>query len=109
MRATEIIRGILDLIDEIEANRHDFDKSRLSSGKMSHDVEAMVRYEQIQDLLPDLSDALSSVKNTPNPKIADISAVTTQTGTDLNKSKNPSDIRGEHISMYPHYQYNPKE
>jgi hypothetical protein len=105
MRATEIIRSILDLIDDIESHQLAPDRAQHKSSRINQDVESMVRYEQIQDLLPDLSDMLAPLQNSPSPKIADISAVTTQTGTDLNKSKHPSDIRGEHASMYHHAQW----
>lgn len=105
MRATEIIRGLLDLIDQLDRS----DRESLSTHSLGNDVEQMARYELIQDLLPDSAELSNPVKNSPNPRIADIAAVTTQSGTDLNKAKNPSDIRGEHVSMYPQYQYNPKE
>lgn len=104
MRATEIIRSLLDLIDSLDTARDSKNSGNLSLGD---DVERMTRYQQIEDLLPNITDMLNPVRNRPSPKVADIEAVTTQSGTDLNKSKNPSDIRGEHVSMYPQYQYNP--
>lgn len=104
MRATEIIRNLLDLIDSLDSSR---DSKNSVNSSLGDDVERMARYQQIEDLLPNITDMLDPIRNRPSPKVADIAAVTTQTGTDLSKSKNPSDIRGEHISMYPQYQYNP--
>lgn len=111
MRATEIIRGVLDLIDQVENG------SELKLELPTEPAQALVstpdsaeeiaRYKQIVDLLPAPCEQTEFV-NTANEKYADIDAVLAS-GTDLLKSKNPSDIRGDHVSMYPLYQFNPKE
>lgn len=111
MRATEIIRGVLDLIDQVE--RGEESKLELSAEPTQtlvstpDSAEEIARYKQIVDLLPSPCEETEFV-NTANEKYADIDAVLAS-GTDLLKSKNPSDIRGDHVSMYPLYQFNPKE
>lgn len=63
-------------------------------------------FEQIADLLPD--EAEEKIVNRPRPKYAKIAAVTTKAGGGVNGPKHPSDIRGEHPSMYPAHQYGAK-
>lgn len=115
MKATEIIRGILDIIDDVESEESPTKDETieqplsLSILPLSKDGEEINRYKQIVDLLPDSSDDLSPFSNTPNPKIASITAVTTQSGDDMHKSKHPSDIRSNATSMYPFLQYNPNK
>lgn len=115
MKATEIIRGVLDLIDDVESENSSTQDtspeqtSVLSILPLSKDAEEINRYKQIVDLLPNESDDLSPFSNTPNPKVASITAVTTQSGDDLHKSKHPSDIRANSLSMYPFHQHDPRE
>lgn len=116
MKATEIIRGVLDLIDDVEtldsgsetvfSEKESTDPNN-SILPLSKDAEEINRYKQIVDLLPKESDPLTPFSNTPIPKVADIAVITTQSGDDLHKSKHPSDIRSNATSMYPFLQYNP--
>jgi len=48
------------------------------------------------------------VKNTPHPKVADISAVTTGAGGGIGGPRHPADIRTAHGSMYPNAQWSGK-
>jgi len=116
MKATEIIRGVLDLIDHVETVDSELEtaateKEHIDSNNsilpLSKDAEEINRYKQIVDLLPKESDPLTPFSNTPIPKVADIAAITIQSGDDLHKSKHPSDIRSNATSMYPFLQYNP--
>ena len=116
MRATEIIRGVLDLIDQVDIIDQPVVEPAMAVHitkiqptddvvyPLSQDAEAINRYRQIIDLLPDEQDDMSPFTNTPNPKVADIAAVTSQSGDDVNKSKHPSDIRANTTSMFPHFQ-----
>jgi hypothetical protein len=118
MRATEIIRDILNLIDQVEDAGEEVTGQEPAVAvqvtkvspedsvmPLDNDVEAINRYKQIIDLLPDEQDELSPFTNTPNPKVADISAVTTQSGDDVNKSKHPADMRTNAPSLYPGAQW----
>lgn len=110
MRATEIIRGVLDLIDQVESGSElklDLPAETQKSLPPTQDsAEEIARYKQIVDLLPSFEE--TEYVNTANEKYADIDAVLAS-GTDLLKSKNPSDIRGDHVSMYPFFQYDPQK
>jgi len=113
MRATEIIRDILDIIDQVEEPAHPegMDMAvqitkvvpEIDTMSLSHDAGEINRFRQIVDLLPD-NNEMSPLSNSPNPKVADINAVTKHAGGGVNGPKHPSDIRGEHPSMYPAHQ-----
>lgn len=116
MRASEIIRSVLDLIDQVESADQPPESTVVTVvqepepniAAPSNDIEEMSRLKQIVDLLPDATDDDCGYSNSANEKYASIDSVLAS-GTDLLKSKNPSDIRGEHASMYPLYQHDPRE
>ena len=86
MRATDIVRQVLDLLDEIEGE-HD----------ISADVEIVKndepddRFRSILAMLD--SESFGPLANSPNEVVAPVSAVTTDAGGGLNGPKNPADIR----------------
>ena len=88
MRATEIIRDLLDLIDKVEdqspAEQHQDDEQR--------------RMDQIADLQGCDTDA--TYQNEPDEKVGDITVVTTRAGGGMQEPKHPADIRGEHGRLY---------
>lgn len=116
MRASEIIRSVLDLIDQVDSADQSQDTAVVTimpeptaiAAVPSNDIEEMSRLKQIVDLLPTDDEDDCSYSNSANEKYAGIDSVLAN-GTDLLKSKNPSDIRGEHPSMYPFYQHDPRE
>lgn len=82
MRATEIIRDLLDLIDKLDTAE---DNSSLEEIPSPCDI---------------------SYSNSPDIIIKDISSVTTDTGFGgTNGPKNPADIRSDSVSMYPAHQH----
>jgi len=106
MRANEIIRSILDLIDGV-----DQEPTVQIAVEPIDDVEDefagddIRRFKQIVDLASDETDGTNSpFSNAPNEKVADIDAVTVDAGGGWQEPKHPADIRGEHPSMYPAYQ-----
>jgi hypothetical protein len=110
MRAQEIIKSVLDLIDQIEGPQEP-----QSIAVVSAEPEAEIdldttddqirRFQQIAGLMAkDLNDT-STYANEPDEMYADIDAVTTLAGGGHNGPKHPSDIRGEHPSMYPFLQH----
>ncbi len=110
MRATEIIRGVLDLIDKVED-----DEAGPVAVAATTEIEPenepddnLRRFKQIIDLVSGNSDP-SSFSNEPEEKIADIDSVTTGAGGGWMAPKNPADIRGEHPSMFPFFQAITKE
>jgi chemotaxis regulatin CheY-phosphate phosphatase CheZ len=83
MRTTDIIRNVLDLIDQIEQNDHGIEME--VSGE-----ESDSRFKQIVAML---SNKQSSYTTEPNEVVADIEAVTTLAGGGVNGPKHPADIR----------------
>ena len=91
MRATEFIRELLDLIDNVEntynnTSSNDYEKENVAN---HCDTETMF-------------------SNSPDEMYADEKVIFT-IGNDLNKPKNPSDLRTDSFSMYPNMQYNPRK
>ena len=83
MRATEIIRGVLDLIDQVEHGNKITIAEPIQHPMDS--TEEIARYKQIVDLLPDSGES-TEFANTANEKYANIDSVLVS-GTDLLKSK----------------------
>ena len=96
MKISEIIRGVLDLLDRAEQQEPEV-SVRIQTPVSAEDEE-LTRLKQIAGLT-----GTSTYTTEPNEQYADIDAVTAS-GTDINKSKNPADIRSNSISMYPDWQ-----
>jgi len=105
MRAVEILRDLLDIIDRIENQPEDGLDQAPSTGNVS--VATGVdqnRFKQIVDLLsakPQMYD------NSPGEVVASLDSVTVHAGGGLNGPKNPADIRADSVPMYPSSQYKP--
>ena len=113
MRMHELIAGIMDLIDQ--ASRPE-PKTQAQitviaaaepEGEISpltHAGDDINRFRQIVALAdqprPDVG-----IENAPNEQYAGIEAVTTHAGGGMNGPKHPSDIRGDHVSLYPAHQH----
>lgn len=80
MRAQDIIRAVLDIIDHDNEQQQPTDIS-----------EPISRFKQIMAMLDNPSD--SPLSNAPNPATAPVSAVTTDAGGGPNAPKHPDDIR----------------
>lgn len=91
MRATEIIRGVLDLIDQVECAQQAQPTDPVGGA--------------FAQLFSQLSAEPQGYDNSPDPHVQGIEAVTTAAGLGgLNGPKNPADIRANSISMYPGFQ-----
>lgn len=88
MRATEIIRGVLDLIDQIDCNQEE---------------QSPVQGE-FAALFAQLSAEKVGYDNSPAPQIQGVDSVTTNAGGGLNGPKNPADLRTDSVSLYPNFQ-----
>lgn len=90
MRATEFIRGLLDLIDDLDLGDA---ISKSQDDYMDEvpeiEVEIDTQYANSPDEMYTDKDTLFSI------------------GNDINRPKHPSDLRSDSISMYPNMQYNP--
>ena len=97
MRATEIIRGVLDLIDQVECVQQPQPEPVIGDfaqlfAQMTADKPAETPSAVVYD-------------NSPNTHVQGIASVTTDAGLGgLNGPKNPSDIRANSVSMYPGFQ-----
>ena len=105
MRATEIIRGVLDLIDQLECEQQMQEPAVAVVEPVEEPVQTGVdsnRFKQIFDILSAEKDKMYS--NSPNEVVAGIESVTTHAGGGWNGPKNPADMKSNSISMYPDWQ-----
>lgn len=101
MRATEIIRGVLDLIDQMECAQES-EPEVVAIAPVEEPIQTGVdsnRFKQIFDLLS--SQQTQMYDNSPAEAIASIESVTTHAGGGVNGPKNPADIRADSVAMYP--------
>ena len=105
MRATDLVRQVLDLLDEIEGKN---DLQAPTQDDCGIDVQpeqgepVASRFKQIFAMLNNPSNG--DYANTPNEIVAPIEAVTTLAGGGLNAPKHPHDIRVKDPSAYPDQQ-----
>ena len=92
MRATDIIRSVLDLIDQV----HDGHSHSQSAPELlptpNADGELVSRFRQIHQVLANRN-APTDYSNTPNETVTDVESVTTDVGGGPNGIKHPKDIR----------------
>ena len=86
MDIKDVIRAVLDILDQHEANDKEPDV------EITGEPEEVSRFRQIFDLL-DKGENSCGIANAPNEKYADIDAVTTLAGGGVNGPKHPADIR----------------
>ena len=118
MKITDVIRKVIDVIDQAEAEEQsqvEVIRPEEADGGIEAEVqinfndpaeEEIRRFKQIAGLTTDAARPL--IANAPDEKYADISAVTTNAGGGLNGPKNPADIKGSTMSMYPGTVYGAK-
>ena len=85
MRTTDIIRSVLDLIDQVEVKQDTPIEIPNEPGEQTS------RFKQIFAMLSNRGQGEYS--NTPNEIVADVDAVTTNAGGGVNGPKHPADIR----------------
>lgn len=93
MRATEFIRGLLDLIDQVDGQE---------------EVQQPVDYEEEVIILQPQAEYDTRYSNSPDESVTPIDTILS-VGNDINKPKHPSDLRADSFSMYPNMQYNPRK
>ena len=91
MRATDIVRQVLDLLDQVEGE-HDIQDDTIDAEVHIHqNNEPDDRFKSILAMLD--SDSFGPLANSPNEVVAPVSAVTTDAGGGVNGPKHPADIR----------------
>ena len=99
MRVSEIIRQVLDVIDQAEAQQ-----AEQPVEDMGYSEKDIKRFRQIAGLTTD-----KQYSTEPNEQYMDVNAVTVDAGADQwQGTKDPADIRGEHPSLYPGKVYGAK-
>lgn len=98
MKATDIIRGVLDLIDNIDCQQSTeyADPQQIITGSDTN------RFKHIFNLLSKEHEQMYN--NSPAEKIASIDSVTVDAGGGWNGPKNPADMRSNTVSLFPGYQ-----
>jgi hypothetical protein len=97
MRATEIIRGVLDLIDQVECAQQPATVDPV--GGAFAQLFAQMSAEPVEVKSAGVYD------NSPDVHVQGIDSVTTAAGLGgTNGPKNPADIRTNAPSMYPNFQ-----
>ena len=92
MRVSEIIRQVLDVIDQAEAQ--EVEQPVEDMGYSEQDIK---RFRQIAGLITN-----KQYSTEPNEQYMDLDAVTVDAGSDSwQGTKHPADIKGEHPSLYP--------
>lgn len=101
MRATEIIRNVLDLIDQVEnCNTAEEPALIIQTDVIDNG------FDQIMDLLS--NEYKQMYDNSPSELVSGIDSVTTNAGGGWNGPKNPADLRADSVSMYPNHQHKPE-
>ena len=111
MRANEIIRGLLDLLDGIDGPEQEPANEPIATiiepcdQEQEYEHDDVRRFKQIIDILDNPTDGtLSPFSNAPNEVVTDVESVTTDAGGGVNNPKHPSDQRVQHPSLYPAHQ-----
>ena len=90
MRAQDIIRAVLDLIDQDEQQQQP--TMSVDMTVPNEPGEQGSRFKQILAMLQNKDNA-SPLSNAPNEVVAPVSSVTTDAGGGVNGPKHPADIR----------------
>lgn len=107
MKATEIIRGVLDLIDKVECSSEKPSVEIVDAEPQQDPIITGLdtnRFKHIFAMLDAERSTPPMYNNSPNEVIADIAAVTTDAGGGWNGPKNPADMKSDSISLYPGFQ-----
>jgi len=107
MRATEIIRSVLDLIDQVECQQPAEEPVIAVSIDPPKEIQSGVdtnRFKHVFAMLDAERSNPPMYDNSPNETIAGIDSVTKDAGGGWNGPKNPADIKADSVSMYPNYQ-----
>lgn len=91
MRAIEIIRKVLDIIDSHEDPVEEPGITGTVNIQRTTQDDESVRFKHILAMLDPQS--FDGVANRPNEVVADVDAVTTDAGGGVNGPKHPADIR----------------
>ncbi len=99
MRATDIVRQVLDLLDMVEGDHDLKPEVKVDDTCRAEQGEPITgRFKQIFAMLDGPSDG--PLANSPNEVVADVDSVTTLAGGGVNGPKHPHDIRVKDPGAY---------
>ena len=102
MRIQDIIRSMMDVIDQIDSEPETA-VDQPDDTPQGYCDDDLARFKQIAGIVTQPGE-MSPLSNSPNEKIADITAVTVDAGGGANGPKHPHDLRVKDPSMYPNQQ-----
>lgn len=111
MKATDIIRGVLDIIDNLECRDKPADPVIAVTVQPEEEIQTGVdtnRFKHIYAMLAAERSNLPMYDNSPNEIVAGINSVTKDAGGGWNGPKNPADMKADSISMYPNHLHKPE-
>jgi len=91
MRATDIIRSVLDLIDQVDKQEGEAPNTATIEIEQEQGEAEASRFKQIFAMMSNPSHG--PLGNSPNEVVADIHSVTDHAGGGLNGPRHPDDIR----------------
>jgi len=109
MRATDLMRNILDLIDQIDNSQQEKTPAVAVLTTNDEFIQTGVdsnRFKQIFDILT--SEYHQMYNNSPAEVVAGIDSVTTHAGGGWNGPKHPADMRSDSVSLYPNHTHKPE-
>lgn len=101
MRAAEIIRDLLNVIDKMVEPEEPQAVAIVEPEAIEIETEPtsdINHFRQIIDMISQGTNA--NFANEPNEVVADIAAVTTDAGGGINGSKHPDDLRGDSVRIF---------
>lgn len=108
MKATDIIRNVLDLIDQVDCAQQAEpavtvavaapDEEQIQTGVDTN------RFKHVYAMLAAQKENTPMYDNSPNEVVASIDSVTKDAGGGWNGPKNPADMRSDSFSLYPGFQ-----
>ena len=106
MKITDIIRGIIDLIDQETEQDQESQVAvidlAINPEPEPQGMDPLMMMRQLAGM-PDTSCAEPEYANEPNEQVSAVTAAF-PAGDDMHHSKNPADIRTNAPSMYPGFQ-----
>lgn len=90
MKATDVVRQVLDLLDEID-RPHEIEDGVEAHISVNQNDSSESRFKHILAMLD--PNSFDGVANRPNEVVAPLSSVTTDAGGGVNGPKHPADIR----------------
>lgn len=107
MKATDVIRGILDLIDQIDCVDQDTTDPSVSIIMPDNQIQTGIdtnRFKHIYAMLDAERNNSPMYDNSPNMIVSTLDSVTKDAGGGWNGPKNPADLKSNSFSLFPGFQ-----